>query len=388
MLTLNAVNRFKSSTNSVSKCILTVSLLLCVSSLSYATDMAKSFPEYKIEELATKLSFPWSLAFLPNGELLVTERSGQLRIVSRGGISEPLKGLPDDIYVKSQGGLLEVAIHPQYAQNGWIYLSYAVGSDDNNALRLLRGKLKEQELVQQQILFTVSPYKNTPVHFAGRMTFLPDNTLLLTSGDGFDFREDAQRLNNQLGKIIRINDDGSLPADNPFVDGKQGELSRYVYSYGHRNSQAIVYDPIRKLIFSNEHGPDGGDEINIIEAGKNYGWPVITYGRDYSGANISPFKEYPGMQQPFVDWTPSIAPSGMAVHSGNMFHSVNGDLLASSLKFKEVRWLQMEGNLVRAQVSLFKELNERIRDVRVHSDGSIYLLTDSAEGKILRVVMK
>jgi glucose/arabinose dehydrogenase len=386
MHTTTAIHRFTLSAIYVYKYFLAILVLLCVNGPSYADTMAKSFPEYQIEEVATGLNFPWSLAFLPNGELLVTERSGQLRIVSKGNVSEAVKALPDDIYVKSQGGLFDVVLHQEYAKNGWIYLSYAVGNDDHNSLRLLRGKLKEQELVQQQIVFTVSPYKNTPVHFAGRMTFLPDNTLLLASGDGFDFREDAQRLNNQLGKVIRINDDGSLPADNPFADGKQGELSKYVYSYGHRNSQALVYDPIRKLIFSNEHGPDGGDEINIIQAGQNYGWPVITHGRDYSGARISPFTKYLGMQQPFLDWTPSIAPSGMALHSGEMFKSLNGDLLVSVLKFKEVRWVQMQGNEVIAQVSLFKELNERIRDVRVHPDGSIYLLTDSANGRVLRLV--
>lgn len=388
MLTISAVNPFPAMTTRVGKCFVSLFLMFVVNGQSLAEREAKTFPAYQIEEIASGLDFPWSLAFLPNGNLLVTERSGQLKIVDSKGIAQLIDGLPSDIYAKSQGGLLDVTLHPDYATNGWIYLSYAAGTDDKNALRLLRGKLKNHQLVQQQVLFTVSPYKNTPVHFAGRMTFLPDHTLLLTSGDGFDYREDAQRLNNQLGKVIRINDDGSVPKDNPFIAGHQGEQSPYVYSYGHRNAQAILYDPVRKLVFSNEHGPDGGDEINIIKAGNNYGWPVITLGRDYSGAKISPFTEYPGMEQPFVDWTPSIAPSGMAVHSGQMFKSINGDLLASSLKFKEVRWVQMQGNSVKAQVSLFKELNERIRDVRVHHDGSIYLLTDSAEGKVLRVVMK
>lgn len=361
-------------------------LLLTVSFSSHGKETLKEFPAYQIEEVAAGLDFPWSLSFLPDGDLLVTERSGQLRRVSAGKLSAPIAGLPSDIYVKSQGGLLDVVLHPNYGENGWLYLSYVVGSDEENALRVMRAKLEGNSLVEQQTLFTVSPFKDTPVHFAGRIAFLPDNTLLITSGDGFDYREDAQRLNNQLGKVIRINDDGSLPADNPFIDGKAGELSRYVYSYGHRNAQGIVYDPVRNLIFSNEHGPAGGDEINIIQAGLNYGWPVITHGRDYSGARISPFTEYPGMQQPFVDWTPSIAPSGMAVHSGEMFSSLNGDLLISVLKFKEVRWLQMQGNQVLGQVSLFKELNQRIRDVRVHPDGAIFILTDSAEGRVLRVV--
>jgi glucose/arabinose dehydrogenase len=220
------------------------------------------------------------------------------------------------------------------------------------------------------------------------MAFLSDNSLLITTGDGFDYREDAQRLNSLLGKIIRINDDGGVPENNPFVGETKNLPSDYVFSYGHRNPQGIVYDPKRNVIFSNEHGPAGGDELNIIQGGQNYGWPVITYGLDYIGSRISPFTEYPNMLQPILDWTPSIAPSGMAVHSGNMFNELNEDLLVSVLKFKEVRWIQMDGLTVVGQTSLFKELEQRIRDVRVHPDGSIYLLSDSAEGKIYRIIQK
>jgi glucose/arabinose dehydrogenase len=309
------------------------------------------FPKYEIETIAEGLSFPWSLAFLPDGNLLVTERTGQIGIVSVGGVFEPLSGLPENIYVKGQG-MLDVVLHPDYQTNGWLYVSFVIGSDDKNALQVMRAKLSGNQLIQQQTIFTVSPFKDTPVHFAGRMTFLPDNSLLITSGDGFDYREDAQRLNNLLGKVIRINVDGTIPANNPFLKKDAESLSNYVFSYGHRNAQAILYDSSRGVIFSNEHGSDGSGELNIIQAGLNYGWPVITYGNDYSGARISPFTEYPNMQQPLLDWTPSIAPSGMAVHSGNMF----------------------------------KELDQRIRDVRVHPDGSIYFLSDSAEGKIYRVM--
>ncbi len=344
-----------------------------------------AFPAYEIETIAQGLSFPWSLAFLPDGNLLVTERTGQVRIVSAGSVSEPLGGLPKNIYAKGQGGVLDVVLHPNYQSNGWLYMSYVIGSDDKNALQVMRAKLSENKLTQQQIIFTVSPFKDTPNHFAGRMTFLPDNSLLITSGDGFDYREDAQRLNNLLGKVIRINDDGSVPANNPFLSEDADSLSDYVFSYGHRNAQAILYDPAREVIFSNEHGPDGGDELNVIQAGVNYGWPVITYGKDYIGGRISPFTEYPNMQQPLLDWTPSIAPSGMAVHSGKMFKALNGDFLVSVLKFKEVRWVQMDGMKVVGQVSLFKDLGQRIRDVRVHPDGSIYILTDSENGKILRI---
>jgi glucose/arabinose dehydrogenase len=368
-------------------CVFIYSLIV-VFTLSFGSAKAEtlSFPSYTIETIAKGLDYPWALAFLPDGDLLVTERTGQIRIVSQNTVSEPLVGLPKDIYVQGQGGLLDVVLHPNYYTNRWLYLSYTVGSDDKNALQVMRAKLSGNQLIQQQIMFTVSPFKDTPVHFAGRMTFLPDNSLLITSGDGFDYREDAQRLNNLLGKVIRINDDGSIPANNPFLSEDVDSLSNYVFTYGHRNAQAILYDPSRGVIFSNEHGPDGGDELNIIQAGVNYGWPVITFGNDYIGGRISPFTDYPNMQQPLIDWTPSIAPSGMAVHSGELFKALNGDLLISVLKFKEVRWVQMDGINVVGQVSLFKELGQRIRDVRVHPDGSIYVLTDSAQGKVLRVV--
>ncbi len=344
------------------------------------------FPSYKIQEVASGLNFPWSLAFLPDGGLLVTERTGQLIKITDSDVSKLVTGLPTDIYVEGQGGLLEVVLHPDFSINRWLYFSYAVGDDDKNALQVVRAKLIDNKLTEKKVVFTVTPFKSTPVHFAGRMAFLPDKTLLITSGDGFDYREDAQRLNSLLGKTIRINDDGSAPANSPFVTENPDSPNNYVFSYGHRNHQEILYDAQRNVIFSNEHGPDGGDELNIIQAGVNYGWPVITRGLDYIGSRISPFTEYANMQQPRLDWTPSIAPSGMAVHQGNLFSELNGDLLVSVLKFKEVRWLQMNGVKVVGQTSLFKELEQRIRDVRVHPDGSIYILTDSENGKVLRII--
>jgi glucose/arabinose dehydrogenase len=359
-------------------------LLLGLNSYGLAAKSAK-FPPYQIQEVASDLNFPWSLAFLPDGGLLVTERTGKLKRVRKDGVYKLISGLPTDIYVKGQGGLLDIVLHPNFTSNSLLYISYATGDDDKNALKVVRAKLIDNKLTDHLVVFTVTPYKSTPVHFAGRMAFLPDNSLLVTSGDGFDYREDAQRLNSLLGKTIRINDDGSLPKNNPFVDGITGSPSKYVFSYGHRNHQGILYDPKRNMIFSNEHGPDGGDELNIIRKGLNYGWPVITYGLDYIGSRISPFTEYANMQQPILDWTPSIAPSGMAVHYGEMFKALNGDFLVSVLKFKEVRWVQMQGMKIVGQVSLFKELEQRIRDVRVHTDGSIYILTDSENGKILRI---
>lgn len=357
------------------------------------TPVQATFPAYQVETIATALHFPWSLAFLPDGKLLVTERTGQLRMVDNGELSAPIAGLPEDIYVKSQGGLLDVILHPNYQQNGWLYLSYASGTDEHNALTLMRAKLDGLSLVEQQVLFRVSPDKDTPVHFAGRMTFLPDNTLLLTSGDGFDYREKAQLKNSLLGKIVRLMDDGSVPLDNPFVAANEvladadydPVLSPYIYSLGHRNPQGIAYDVTRKVVFAHEHGPAGGDEINIIESGHNYGWPVITNGLDYSGARISPFTTYANMQQPWLDWTPSIAPSGMAIYQGTMFADLQGDILVTSLKFKQVYWLHMAGMEIVQQSTLFSEIGQRLRDIRVHPDGSIYLLTDSNEGQILRI---
>jgi glucose/arabinose dehydrogenase len=372
--------------------LILVSLIPLVAQAEVGSDKqpTRVFPPYTIETLATGLDYPWSMAFLPDGDVLVTERVGHLRRVHNRQLSPPISGLPEDIYVNSQGGLLDVALHPDYRENQWLYLSYASGTDKHNALKLMRAKLQNGALTQQQLLFTLSPDKDTPVHFGGRMTFLPDNTLLLTTGDGFDYREHAQRFDSQLGKIIRLNDDGQAPTDNPFFNLADSaktpkKLTQYIFTLGHRNSQAILYDPVTEMIFAHEHGPQGGDEVNIIRSGENYGWPVITQGIDYSGARISPFTVYPDMLQPLVDWTPSIAPSGMAMHQGGMFGAIKGDLLVSSLKFKQVYWLQMQGNEVVGQGELFAEIGQRLRDIRVHKDGSIYLLTDSTQGSLLRI---
>lgn len=342
---------------------------------------------FTVDEVVTGLAFPWSVAFLSEHQMLVTQRTGQLRHIVNYVVSKPVQGLPDDIYVQGQGGLLDVKLHPNYRENGWVYLSYSAGTDERNTLKVIRAKLADNKLIDLEPILTVLPYRDTPVHYGAKMTFLADQTLLISSGDGFDFREDAQRLNSLFGKVLRINDDGTVPLDNPFVQ-QRDDQGQKVFTLGHRNPQGLVYDVDRNLVFSHEHGPDGGDEINLIQAGKNYGWPIITYGKDYSGARISPFTEYPGMQQPLVDWTPSIAPSGMTVYQGSLFPQMRGDLLVSTLKSKEIRWVKMRGNKVEAQQSLFSDLNYRFRDVAVHPDGSLYLLVDSSEGKILRVTPK
>ena len=362
---------------------LTFIFLLCVSGSLLAVQANEKKPDYQIDIIAEGLEHPWSLAFLPDSTMLVTERAGRLLHLGEKTTTE-VKGLPDDIYVAGQGGLQEVVLHPDFSSNHLIYLSYSAGSEDKNALKVVRGVLQNNLLTDIEPVFTVAPYKGTPVHYGARMVFLPDKSLLITTGDGFDYREDAQRLNNQLGKIIRLNDDGSIPRDNPYIGETEKNLAHAVYSYGHRNPQGLVYHHALNMVIAHEHGPAGGDEINFIAPGKNYGWPVVTNGRDYSGASISPFKQYSGMEQPAWDWTPSIAPSGMAVYSGSVFEQLEGDLLVGALKDKDVKWMQMVNGKIVSQVSLFSELDERIRDVRVN-DGEIFLLTDDTDGKVIKV---
>ncbi len=339
-----------------------------------------AFKNYQVKQIASGLQSPWSIVQLNSDQFLVAEKVAQLRIISNGTVSEPVQGLPD-IFVRSQGGLMDLVLHPQYQNNQWIYFSYAHGQREKNALRVMRAKLKDNQLTEKQILLTVSPWKDTPVHYGARMAFLPDNSLLITSGDGFDYRESAQKKDSLLGKIMRINDDGSIPSDNPFVNEK--DVKPEIWSLGHRNPQGIVYDSQRQKVFSNEHGPKGGDEINLIEKGKNYGWPIVTNGVDYSGALISPFKEYKGMQQPMVDWTPSIAPSALTVYYADMFPELKGDLLSTTLKSKELRRVKLNGTSVAFQQSLLTELDARLRDVMIDQQGAIILLTD--DGRVLRV---
>ncbi|AWL11200.1 Quinoprotein glucose dehydrogenase (PQQ, quinone) [Saliniradius amylolyticus] len=341
-----------------------------------------NFTAYSIIEVATNFHYPWAVEQLPDGDLLITEKSGQLYRVSTRGAKTQIHNIPP-VFFKSQGGLMDVRLHPDYANNGWLYLSYAHGNDDANHLRLIRAQLDDDKLADIQILFTSQPAKDTPVHYGGRMAFLPDNSLVFSMGDGFDFREQAQKTNNHFGKLIRLNDDGSVPSDNPSWPAENS--LKEIYSIGHRNPQGMAWDPKRKTLFSNEHGPKGGDEINIIEAGNNYGWPVITYGVDYSGAQITPHTEYPGMEQPFVDWTPSIAPSSLVIYYGEMFPELTGDLLSTALKYKEVRRVRLDGLEMTSQESLFSEIGERLRDIDIGHQGELYLLTDDKQGRLLRV---
>lgn len=352
-------------------------LLACCSAFSFA---------YEMQKIAEGLEHPWCLAFLPDGSMLVTERSGQLRMIKDGRLlPDAVTGTPP-VYVRSQGGLFDVILHPQFADNQLLYLSYAHGTSKANATRIVRARLEEGALLDLEIIFTARPDKNTPVHYGGRMIITPDNKLLMATGDGFDFREEAQKLDNHLGKTIRLNLDGSVPDDNPFLD--RPDVLPEIYTYGHRNPQGLVVAGNSGRIYLHEHGPRGGDELNFLQPGLNYGWPIATFGIDYSGARISPFTEYPGTTQPLLHWTPSVAPAGVAWYGGEQFPEWQGNLFVATLMDKDVQRVDLqdtENPSAKVVQTLFSELGERIRDIRAAPDGSLYILTDSPDGAVIRV---
>lgn len=337
----------------------------------------------QVETVARGLEHPWALVFLDEDRALISERAGRLRLVIDGRLlDEPVAGVPDS-YVRAQGGLQDLVLHPRFAENGWIYLSLSHGHADANATRVVRGRIRERRWVDSEIIFTASPKKDTPVHYGARMAFLPDETLLISIGDGFDFREQAQRLDSHLGKIVRVSDRGEVPADNPLL-GRPDALPE-IFSYGHRNVQGIVVERATGRIWTHEHGPRGGDELNLVEPGTNFGWPVATHGVDYSGARISPYVSRPGMTDPLLQWTPSIAPAGLALYRGDLFPGWRGDLLVTSLAERSLRRIRLDGERVVGQEIVALGIERRLRDVEVGPEGALYLLTDEAEGALLRV---
>ncbi|MEP2615769.1 PQQ-dependent sugar dehydrogenase, partial [Marinobacter alexandrii] len=333
------------------------------------------------------LEHPWSLAFLPDGGALVTERPGRLRRITAAGELVPgeVSGLPE-VFSSGQAGLFEVLISEDFASSGLVFLSYACGVESANHLCVARAKLGEDRLENVEEIFRALPAKKGDAHYGGRMAQLPDASLIITLGDGFDYREQAQVLGNHLGSVVRIGTDGVAPEDNPFIDSPDARPE--VFSYGHRNVQGLVYDPVEQLLISHEHGPRGGDEINVLRPGQNYGWPVITYGLDYTGARITPFTEYPNMEQPLLQWTPSIAPSGMTRYRGELFPEWRGDLFVGALADRSVRRVEFVDGEAEDVETLFKELKARIRDVITGPDGALYLLTDESDGRVLRVSPK
>lgn len=341
--------------------------------------------EYEYEIIADNLSHPWGIAVIDNDNILFTELSGQLRIIEDGVLNpEPIQGVPKVLFA-GQGGLSGIILDPNFNSNKKIYISFSSPDEGRktNTLEVISSTLTSKSLDDIKTIFKASPSRKTAAHYGARMAFLGDGTLLITSGDGFNYREEAQSLDNHFGKIIRINTDGSVPEDNPFVSIDQAKPE--IWSYGHRNLQGITV--VNGIVYENEHGPMGGDELNIAEASKNYGWPAITYGKDYSGATISPFTEKEGMEQPIKYWVPSIAPSGMTYYEGNKFPEWTNSLFISALVPGDVRRLEMSGSKIIKEEILFSDLG-RIRDIATSPDGSLILATDGPKGKLVRVINK
>ncbi len=340
-----------------------------------------------VQTIAGKLRAPWSVAVLPDGSYLVTEQLGYLQHIRLDGTRTEISGLPDDIYAQGQGGLLDVVLAPDFADSQTVFLSYAKGTKKANRTAIIRARLVDGTLVDRTEIFQASPAKDTSSHFGARMVFLPDGTLVMTLGEGFAYREAAQDKTSHLGKIVRLHPDGSVPADNPFIG--ETDVRPEIYSLGHRNAQGLHYDKISGKLWIHEHGAKGGDELNLIEPGKNYGWPITTTGTDYNGAKISPFESYTGMEGFVLDWTPSIAPSGLTIYRGDLFADWNGDAFVGGLKSRDLRRVDLENGKAVGEYILLSDLNARIRDVRTAPDGSILILTDdAADGKLLRITPK
>jgi aldose sugar dehydrogenase len=338
---------------------------------------------YRLDTVVTGLDAPWTILFLPDGDMLVTERSGQLFRYRNNKLAAIIEGVPP-VFFKGQGGLFDLVLHPDYAKNAWIYISYAQLSPDNSSegnTAVFRARLKNDKLIDQQEVFKAQPYSNRGHHFGGRMVFDDEKKLYITIGDRGK-QTDAQLLTNHSGKVHRINDDGTIPTDNPFVKTPNAVAS--IYSYGHRNQQGIDIHPTTKQIWTNEHGPKGGDEINRTEKGKNYGWPEITYGINYNGTPITAYTAKDGMEQPIHQWTPSIAPSSMIFVTGNKYPQWQGDILSGSLSFKYLeRTRIVDGKTVETEKLL--DGIGRLRDVTIGPDGYIYVAVEKPGG-IFRLI--
>jgi glucose/arabinose dehydrogenase len=342
----------------------------------------------KVETYARGLAYPWGLAFLPDGRLLVTERPGRMRLVDKEGrLSPPLKNVPG-VQVGGQGGLLDVALSPDFASSRLIFFSYAEPREaGGSATTVARAKLEVDgeggSLSDVKVIFRQQPAGAGGIHFGSRLVFARDGNLFVTLGERGQ-RDRAQDLATHYGKVVRIRPDGSVPPDNPFV-GKEG-VRPEIWSYGHRNVQAAALHPVTGKLWAIEHAARGGDELNIPLPGRNYGWPVITYGRDYSGLKIGEGTAKAGMEQPVYFWDPSIAPCGMAFYAGELFPVWKGSLFVGALRGQALHRLVLDGEKVVGEEALLRDLGERIRDVRAGPDGALWLLTDNPQGRILRVV--
>ena len=338
---------------------------------------------FRVVKVVEGLEQPWSLAFLPDGRMLVTEKAGRLRLFVDGSLHPaPIGGLPE-VTVQGQGGLHDVVLHPEFEKNSLVYLAYAARGTDGVGTELARGRLAGQRLEDVQVLFKQAPKGSRGQHFGGRIVFDRAGYVYLTLGDRGEMAR-AQRPDDHAGSVIRLHDDGRVPKDNPFV-GRPGWKPEK-FTLGNRNLQGAALHPQTGMLWTHEHGPQGGDEVNVIRAGVNYGWPVITYGANYGiGTRIGEGTQKPGMQQPLYYWVPSIAPSGMAFYTGDKFARWKGDLFAGALRDQMLVRLKLDGEKVVSEERLLKGVLGRIRDVRAGPDGFIYLLTDESNGKLVRL---
>ncbi len=365
--------------------LLTASFVIARGMRGEDSSFASSAGQLEVQTVASGLVHPWSLAFLPDGRMLVTERPGRMRVVSSNGVlSPPLKGVPE-VWASGQGGLLDVILDASYAQNRTIYFCFAERASGGGRTAVARAKLNDAggRLDDLRIIFRQDGPPSSGNHYGCRIVQASDGNLFVSLGEHFTFRDEAQNLSNHLGKLIRITPDGSVPSDNPFVarDGARPEI----WSYGIRNPQSLAINPASGVLWEIEHGPRGGDEVNIIGKGRNYGWPVIGYGIDYSGARIHESTAKDGMEQPVKYWVPSIAPSGMAFYTGKLFPKWNGSLFTGALAGKMLVRLSLDGDKVTGEERLLQNLGEQIRDVRQGPDGALWLLTDNSAGRILRI---
>ena len=337
----------------------------------------------KFETVAKGLAHPWGLAFLPDGSFLVTERPGRLRLVSKTGeVSKPLTGVPE-VFAEGQGGLLDVALDPDFASNRLVYLSYSEPGEGGAGTAVARGKFADGGLENLEVIFRQEPKVGGENHFGSRLAFAPDGKLFITLGERFTFTP-AQDLSNDLGKIVRINPDGSVPDDNPFV-GQKGARPE-IWSYGHRNPQGAAINPSSGKLWESEFGPWGGDELNIPQAGRNYGWPVVSWGKHYDGTRIPAPPTHPEFADAIAHWTPVISPSGIAFYTGDSIPAWKGNLLIGGLSSEALVRLTLDGETVKAEERI--PMATRIRDVAQAPDGSVYLLSDEDYGKVLRLTLE
>jgi glucose/arabinose dehydrogenase len=365
----------------VSALLLTL-VLGCGAAGASSQEFNSKLGRIRLVTVAQGLEHPWAVAFLPDGRMLVTERPGRLRFVSAdGSTSDPLTGVPE-VYASGQGGMLDVVLDPDYGQNHTIWLTYSEPGEGGAGTALARARLGATGLEGVEVVFRQNPKVGGGAHFGSRLVFTPDGYLFMTMGERMR-RDLAQDLSKHMGKVIRLRRDGSVPPDNPFVG--RTDAKPEIWSYGHRNPQGAALNPETGEVWTVEHGAMGGDEINIPHAGRNYGWPVITYGLDYSGARIGEGTSKDGMEQPVHYWDPSIAPSGMTFYTGDRYPGWKGNLFVGSLKFGQLVRLEVQGERVVSEERLLQGLDQRIRDVRQGPDGYLYLLTDEGNGRLLRV---